>query len=161
EQANDIQSDLPFLLGLMLSLYGYERLRRAVHVKSQVRVAFLIVVPGLVLAATMRPTFWMLAVAWVLACAWGLIAGDRLPDGRKSRAPAAVALATLVALALLAVALDPRSKGFHPLAGGYERRVAGQIGDLGKLIHDVTHGRLVKSMEQHLPQAFFALTLKQ
>src|SRR5947209_3776252 len=67
EQSNELLSDVPFLLGLMLSLYGYERLRRAAGTR-QWAVATATATAGLALAALTRPTFWILAVAWVAAC---------------------------------------------------------------------------------------------
>ena len=136
--AQEIMTDIPFLLGVMLFLYGWERLKLAFAVPvvatpasprlaaedeeatqaSQLRgrgaaraLAYLI--PGLVIALSMRPTFWILAVAWGLVCVWGLLRG-----------PGRGFYATCLGLVFLAgVAfffLDPRTRGFNPLGGGYE-----------------------------------------
>jgi len=60
----------------------------------------------------MRPTFWILAVAWGLVCLWGLVRGPRR------------FYATCLLLVLLVGVsfffLDPRTRGFNPLGGGYE-----------------------------------------
>ncbi len=160
EHSNELLSDLPFLLGVVLSLYGFEKLRRAGDVGQRIG-ALAMIVPGLGLSAVMRPTFWILALAWVAACVWGLIFGDRLAGTTtRSRAPYAIALATLLSLALLGVAMDPRTRGFDPLSGGYERRVTSQLGDFKALLAGVWRQHLPKTMEEHLPAAVFAMALK-
>jgi hypothetical protein len=118
ELTNEIRDDLPFLLGMMTALYGWERLRIAVlndqsrDRKTIVRsIAFLLI--GLALAAVMRPTFWILAIGWVMVCAWGLVTGPR-------RRFYAVCLGTLLIVWFAVAMLDPRVRGFSPLGGGYE-----------------------------------------
>lgn len=152
EQSNEILSDIPFLLGLVMSLYGYEKLRPASTWQERGR-ALAMVIPGLILAASMRPTFWILAVAWIAASGWGLI------RPRGSRAPYAIALAVLAVLAVIGMSLDPRTRGFHPLAGGYEARAASQLSDLRALFADILHHRLGKMMKVHLPLAFFGTAI--
>src|SRR5437868_4885 len=85
------RSHPPFLLGLLLALYGWERLRSNGSagqpipgfdppnkpVKGRWWISLLILLIGLAIAAVMRPTFWILAIAWMIVCMWGLIAGPR------------------------------------------------------------------------------------
>ncbi|HEV2295389.1 MAG TPA: hypothetical protein VGR35_16180 [Tepidisphaeraceae bacterium] len=134
--AQEIMTDLPFLLGVVLFLYGWERLRLALapvvatpassppvplqqatqasqgqeNRKLLAPVAYLLL--GLVIALSMRPTFWILAMAWGLVCVWGVIRGPRKLH------------ATCLLLVFLAGVVffyfDPRTRGFNPLGGGYE-----------------------------------------
>jgi hypothetical protein len=156
--ANELLSDVPFLLGLMLSLIGYEKLRRASGGKSWA-IAIVIAVVGLLLAAGMRPTFWILALAWIVACVWGLSFPENSPRGRR-RPPYLVALGLLIALAALFILLDPRTGGRGVLAGGYEQRVQGQLRDLHKFISDAIDHQS-KTLEEHIPTAFFAFAVKR
>src|SRR5688572_22997885 len=123
ELSHELLTDVPFFLGVLLALYGWERLRLNVGEDSPVEtsgskekserakaIAYLVV--GLVIAATMRPTFWILAVAWVATCVWGLITGPRKFYG--------VCLATIGVVAVAILLLDPRTQGFRPLGGAYE-----------------------------------------
>src|SRR5205823_4688642 len=93
-----------------IALYGWERLRAGGSPKLRPLACLF---AGLALAAVMRPTFWILALAWLMVCAWGLITGPR-------RRFYAVCLAMLVFVWLVVAVADPRVRGFHPLAGGYE-----------------------------------------
>jgi hypothetical protein len=137
ELTNEIRDDIPFLFGMLVALYGWERLRLAIGSdkkgsdpflstgggavikgslpfmsRTAVRAgAFLVV--GLAIAAVMRPTFIILAAAWVIVCVWGLITGPK----RKFYA---ICLGVLMAVWLAMILLDPRTRGFKPLGGGYE-----------------------------------------
>jgi hypothetical protein len=118
ELSEEMLADLPFILGMMMALYGWERLRLATEAREPAArrralpIAYLLI--GLALCGVMRPTFWILAIAWVLTCIWGLIKG---PHRRFFAICLGVLLIVWVAIALI----DPRVRGFHPLAGGYER----------------------------------------
>ncbi|MEA2710869.1 MAG: hypothetical protein QOF78_3470 [Phycisphaerales bacterium] len=153
ELTNEIRDDVPFLFGMLLALYGWERLRIAfgadtpAHFASQatresssaderasqatrvnenreLAAPLTILLIGLAIAALMRPTFWILAIAWALVCIWGLIAGPR----RKFYA---ICLAILIVVWVVVMAVDPRVRGFNPLAGGYERDARASIADAG------------------------------
>ena len=137
--AQEIMTDLPFLLGVMLFLYGWERLKLAFQgqkaegrgqnqkedgatdsssgsafrpLPSALR-ALAYLVPGLILALSMRPTFWILAVAWGLVCVWGLLRGP----GRRFYA---ICLGLVFFAGVAFFFFDPRTRGFNPLGGGYE-----------------------------------------
>jgi len=119
ELTNELLTDIPFLLGLLAALYGWERLRIALlDDANQDRKKFIrplvYLILGLALAAVMRPTFWVLAIAWVMVCIWGLIAGPK----RKFYA---ICLGILLVIWLVVALLDPRIRGFNPLKGGYEQ----------------------------------------
>jgi hypothetical protein len=134
ELTNETRDDVPFLFGMLLALYGWERLRVAIASESNERrliAPIVILLLGLAVAALMRPTFWILAIAWVLACAWGLIAGPH-------RRFYAICLALLVAVWLAVMAVDPRFSGFNPLAGGYERDARASLANVKtKLVENV------------------------
>ncbi|HEX8524372.1 MAG TPA: hypothetical protein VF669_19105 [Tepidisphaeraceae bacterium] len=131
ELTNEILTDVPFLFGLLLALYGWERLRiwgigekpagEASDVIERASrhpwVSLTILLVGLALAALMRPTFWIVGVAWVMVCAWGLIVGP----GKPARRFYLICLGVLALVWVAVLVLDPRTKGFNPLGGGYER----------------------------------------
>ena len=112
ELSEELLADIPFLLGMLIALYGWERLRSDDSPKVGPLACLF---AGIALAALMRPTFWILAIAWVLVCAWGLIS-----DAPKRRFYA-TCLAVLIVVWFAIALADPRVRGFHPLAGGYER----------------------------------------
>jgi 4-amino-4-deoxy-L-arabinose transferase-like glycosyltransferase len=122
QQANELMTDTPFVLGVCLALLGYERLRIALTTRQRLR-ATLITLAGLVLAAVMRPTFWALAAAWIPACIWGLSRGPN----RKSYA---IALGACAAVILLWLAIDPRTTAFHPFQGVYEKDAIEKVENL-------------------------------
>jgi hypothetical protein len=109
--SHELLTDVPFLFGVVTSLYGWDLLKRAQNSKSRIN-AIAVVIPGLIFAATMRPTFWILAGCWIAVCLWGLIVGPRKFY--------AICLGVLLGIWAILIAIDPRYKGFHPLSGGYE-----------------------------------------
>lgn len=113
--SQEVLTDMPFLLGAIAALLGWDMLRTARDTNSRAKAAILMSA-GLALAAVMRPTFWILVLALVCYWAWGLIRGI-FKGGWQLYA------CCLGILALLCVgfwALDPRTGAFHPLSGGYE-----------------------------------------
>jgi 4-amino-4-deoxy-L-arabinose transferase-like glycosyltransferase len=161
--AHEILSDVPFLLGVVLSLYAFDRFQHARENRPRV-VAGLLLVLGLLLCAAMRPTFWVVALALVATCVWGLFrpihpdpAG--LDDARDARARRIACGLTLGLLALAAIVflafVDLRGRG----AAGYEGKLLGRLADfeqkvlvqLPRNVHDV--------LEETLPEAFFGTQL--
>lgn len=120
ELSNEILTDIPFLFGVVLALYGWSLLRLTTDRKKLLRPLSLLI-GGLALAAVMRPTFWILACAWVLVCIFGLITGPRKFYG--------TALVILLVVWSLFYALDPRTKGWNPFSGIYEREVFSKLQD--------------------------------
>src|SRR5438874_10227784 len=76
----EVLTDVPFLFGLVTALYGWELLRQSQGARNTSRHTWrslLIMCGGLAVAASMRPTFWVVAAAWGIVCAWGLIRGPQ------------------------------------------------------------------------------------
>lgn len=115
QQAHELMTDTPFMLGLLMSLLGWELLGESALSRSRRIGAILLLGVGLVIAATMRPTFWVLALAWGITCAWNLI---RHRDKRS-----AIALAAGAVGVVLFALFDPRIRGLNFLKGGYERQL--------------------------------------
>jgi hypothetical protein len=118
--SNEILTDIPFLLGVVTALYGWSLLRLATD-RRRIARALGLLVAGLLLAAMMRPTFWIVACAWVLVCVFGLITGPRKFYG--------LALLILLIVWTLFYALDPRTKGMNPFSGLYEKELFAKLQD--------------------------------
>ena len=154
EHSNEILSDMPFLLGVVLSLLAFDRLERARCTRTRV-IALSMLIVGLILAAAMRPTFWVLALALVFTCLWGLVqpthAGQTAEDRRPRR------LACLMTLGVLAIAagtfagvVDLRGKE----AAGYEGRLRARLDDFRAKVLEPLPQNVYAVCEQTLPEAF-------
>ena len=126
QQSQEVMTDMPFLLGVVAALWGWGRLTKGAPARWR-SVALL--GGGLALAASMRPTFWILAAAMALAFA-GTIAVGR----PRARWAGVIGLAAVLAVAAGWVLLDPRTAGFHPLGGGYERALLQNFGSVGTVV---------------------------
>lgn len=98
QYSNEILTDVPFLLGLLVALLGWERLLTG----HALRRGAIELVLGLALAASMRPTFWVLAVAFILTAAW------KMTTARRRKAWS-IGLCVVVGVAAVFIALDPRT----------------------------------------------------
>ena len=144
ELSNSLLTDVPFLLGLVTALYGWELLKRACDARQGV-LALVLIIPGLALAGTMRPMFWVLGLAWALVCLWALVRGDR-------RRFHVVSLLVLLAVWATLIVFDPRHpRGFHPFAGGYERELLDLLPD----VHRTLGQRVYQALRDEMPVAFF------
>ena len=144
ELSNSLLTDVPFLLGLVAALYGWELLKRAEGARRGA-IALALIIPGLVLAGTMRPMFWVLGLAWALVCLWALVRGDR-------RRFHLVSLVVLLAVWATLIVFDPRHpRGFHPFAGGYERELLDLLPDA----HRTLAQRVYQALRDEMPVAFF------
>lgn len=123
-QSQELMTDIPFMLGVMMSLYGYERLKETLGQASLLRVASLFIA-GLALAASTRPTFGVLVIALVLASAYAAFSNR---DGRRHIHLAIVGGAVLIA-GLLVLA-DPRTVSSAPFSGRYELELRDAVRDL-------------------------------
>ena len=158
EHANEVLSDVPFLLGVVVSLFAFDRLQRARTGKSRAAEMALLVL-GLIFAAAMRPTFWILALALVATCVWGLFkpihAGQKPEDAPSRR------LACLLTLAVLGVAAGVFSlvdlRAGH--SGGYERKLTARMADFQNKVLDPLPHNVYAVLEQTLPEAFFGTQL--
>jgi Dolichyl-phosphate-mannose-protein mannosyltransferase len=132
ELSEEMLTDIPFLLGMLAALYGWERIRTSDR-DSRKPWPLVCLFAGVALAAFTRPTIWVLAAAWIAACLWSVAFGPR----RKFHA---------VCLGLLAVLAMPilLARGVHVFSGGYEQdaltklhSVAGDLaGNLKKMLGD-------------------------
>jgi len=107
---------------------------------------------GLLLAATMRPTFWILLVSLVLACAVGLLRPPRL-------APAITILVLAAAALLFVLALDLRHQGVHPLKGGYEDKVMAKLAALPRTLAEADEGLKHKLLQTHVTMLLHGIEL--
>lgn len=140
--ANEVLTDIPFVLGVSVALLGFERLRLA-QGKQRVGLALLTLIVGLALAAVMRPTFWALALAWSVACVWGLFRGpNRLRYG--------LALAVILAPIAIFLMIDPRANSM--LAGRYEHDAARAVTEFAQT---TWWPRLVAIFDRHLVSVLF------
>jgi hypothetical protein len=147
ELTNEVRDDVPFLFAMMLALYGWERLRIAVEEKRARVAPIVILLIGLALAAVMRPTFWILAIAWLIVCGWGFIAG---PHRKFYATCLGLLLAVWVAVAVI-IATNPSFSSFSPFRGGYERDAADSIRNAGvKVAHN-----LPQMLREELAYGFF------
>ena len=84
---HEVLTDIPFLLGLMAALLGWDLLRAATSKRQHTKAAVLMSI-GLALAATMRPTFWILCLALACAWLWGFVRGTGFAATGSSPPPA-------------------------------------------------------------------------
>lgn len=126
----ELLSDLPFLLGVMAVLVGYEAVfyRRGIaggqedHIRPPARwFVWVLLVGGLVVAVIMRPTMWALLSAIVLSSIWSVANWRRpgQPDGGRTRLPQILVVLFLVAAVAGFSLLDPRHAAGHTM-GQYE-----------------------------------------
>jgi hypothetical protein len=164
EHANEILSDVPFLLGVVLTLYAFDRLLLSRGGRPRLLAAGLLAL-GLLVCAAMRPTFWIIALALAATCVWGLFrpvhrcAGSDPASAADVRWRRLACGVTLGLLALTAVTflllVDLRGRN----AAGYEGKLRFRLNDfeqrvLGQLPHNA-HDVL----EETLPEAFFGTHL--
>lgn len=154
EHANEVLTDVPFLLGVVVTLLGFDRLMEA-RGKGGRAFSLCLMALGLLLAASMRPTFWMLALALGATCAWGLVwrthANQRKEEARARRTGCGLALGML-ALAALAFMLVVDLRGKH--AAGYEGKLSERYGELQKVLSQLPQNAHAM-LEQTLPESFF------
>jgi hypothetical protein len=141
QQAHEVMTDMPFLLGCLLAMLGWEWL--ADPSSRRRRAAWALLPVGLALAASMRPTFWVLALAWVITCSINIV--------RRRERRSMIALAAIVVIALLTAAVDPRVRGLNVLQGGYERELLSIFGNGARRVI----GNVPSLLSDHLPETFF------
>ncbi len=124
----EILTDMPFLTGVLALLAGHEGIfgSRAASTGSG-RAAgrtrwwdWALLVAGLAIAVSTRPTMIGLLTAWIVALIFGVISGRKRPA-------AAVSLLLCLAAAVVFLLLDPRRIPGHGLAGSYEQYAFHQL----------------------------------
>jgi hypothetical protein len=114
QHAHEVMTDTPFLLGCVLAMLGWELLDGRTTLRGKTGATLLLII-GLFVAAMMRPTFWVLALAWVLTCVWNIV--------RRREKRSMIALGVIGIVCVLVAAIDPRVRGLNMLQGGYEREL--------------------------------------
>jgi len=146
QHCHELMTDLPFLLGICLTLLGIAWLHRP-PARRQAAGA-LIAVAGAALAVCMRPTFFALAIAGAVTCAVQMI---------RSRRRLWYAGGILALLALLAGwwAIDPRlSRESSVLSGKYEKLALQHLREMKTGEYWRQRAQSIdRTLERHLPQA--------
>jgi MFS family permease len=137
-------SDSPFLLGVMMTLLGLAWFR---HRRT---AAIILLALGGLLAISMRPVFWALAIALAGAAALGLARGHK-------RIRYAVGFAILLLIIVGWFVLDPRIQGLNLLGGKYEAAVWSKIQHLNQRDW-IEH--LQRSFEDHISESLFGFELQ-
>jgi hypothetical protein len=114
----EILSDMPFLMGVMAVLTGHEAIFGAIERRAR-WWDWLMLIAGLVIAITTRPTMIGLMAAWIITLLWLVAVRRNMIAG----------WAILICSAMVAVFLlcDPRRFGEHGVAGGYEQYAMHQL----------------------------------
>lgn len=137
QQGHELMTDLPFLLGVMIALVGLEAVvggpgRTGMRSTSWPKIAGWLVLAavGFVLALSMRPTAWVLAVAAALWATGIAIAGLRSRETAQRRRgiAAAVTLCVVVLTGIVFRLFDPRSALSD--RGSYERELLERLHQL-------------------------------
>lgn len=140
QQSQEVMTDAPFLFGCVMAMLGWELL--AVETtRARLIGATALLLLGLLFAATMRPTFWVLAVAWGIVIAWNVI---RYRDRRSW-----IGLGVIGVLTAFAAW---RLQSANILKGGYEQQFLQSLSALGEKL--TRNGLQLFSHE--LPEAFFS-----
>ena len=132
QQAQELMTDLPFLFATMVALLGWERLGIATTLQRRVTSSIFMVF-GLFMAATLRPTFFVIAAAFVLVALY------RMARYRERRWLISLCVMTGVMLAFALI--DPRVRGMNPFRGGYEQQFINGIATLSQRLNE-NAGRL-------------------
>ncbi len=113
----EILTDVPFVFGVMALLAGHEAIfDRLPHANGKARWwDWALLVGGLVMVMSMRPTMIGLLIVWMAALIWSAIRGR----GPRKIATAAVMIGVVAAIVF--VRLDPRVGADGAASGGYER----------------------------------------
>ncbi len=151
EHANELMTDMPFLLALCLVLLGYGLMRRAKETPPKLR-AMMLLATGLGIAASMRPTVIGLAAAIGLACVWHILRGN----DRRSHA---FVLGLLALMMIAAVALDPRENP-HKAQKGYAQSLVRKVKGLIATASDSADQEEIKARNQR-PTRGIAKTMRR
>jgi hypothetical protein len=144
----ELLSDMPFLLGVMAFLAGYEAIfhRR----RDGRRVTWFDCVlfsGGLLVAVAMRPTMWALLAAAVLALLWSVVRGP-------TRWPQLITCLAIVMAAVIFWKIDPRHSGSS--LGNYEDAVFNvKFSHFSTLLHDMVFDYAPRFFNGTLAQALF------
>ncbi len=145
QQAHEIMTDLPFLLGVCLTLLAMARVRRAASISSRLLWAGLLLL-GAATACSMRPTMWILVAAGIGAAIL------HIARTRRWKVPVLI-IAVVLAFVAIWAACDPRG---GPFSGKHERSVVRHIQNLGEEQSSARLGaaeRFTRLTSAHVPEA--------
>lgn len=141
-QAQEIMTDTPFLCAVVWAMLAWEWLA-GVQTRRRRFGTVALLAAGLFVAATMRPTFWVLAAAWAATALWNV--------ARKRERRSLIALGVLAAVLMAFMAVDPRARGMNVLQGGYEKQLVMLLPDLGARMQ----ANAQTLFAREIPEAFF------
>ncbi|MDB5326873.1 MAG: hypothetical protein JWM57_2442 [Phycisphaerales bacterium] len=146
QQPQEIMTDTPFLCAVVWAMLGWEWLGLA-KTRRCMTTAIALLAGSLLIAASMRPTFWVLGAAWAIAAAWNVV------RWRERRSLISLGLLVLVFIAFMAV--DPRGRGMGLFNGAYEKQLLVILPDLPHRVM-ANAGTL---FTHEIPEAFFSENL--
>lgn len=155
QQAHEVMTDMPFVLGVVAAMLGWEYMGKSATPPDKkpnthrALTGIMLLAFGLLLAAVMRPSFWVLALALGLTCCWNVI--------RRREKRSLIALMVLMLVGILFALADPRVRGMNFLLGGYEREFLSLIGQAGQRAKQA----LPQLFHTEIPEIFFSETLTQ
>jgi hypothetical protein len=163
QYANEILSDMPFFLGLVVTLLGFDQVMAATD-RKWLMIGVINTFVGLVLAAAMRPTFMILGVALVAACLWAIIRGRvgiGLPFAEVNPiSPAAIRWRAVLLIGAFVIAtilfigiIDIRSRQGGFLSGGYEERMVSKLQNFEIKVKPLLSYNIGELLEDALPMA--------
>jgi len=174
----ELLSDLPFLLGVMAFLCGYEAIfhRRQIddeshvesssdrhlayarpHAKARARwFDWIFLFGGFALAVAMRPAMWVLLAAIGLAVLWSLVAGA--VRGKLNWGHLLVGLAVAGAT-LLFLWIDPRSNNSRSLPQYEDYFLHWRFTHLGEVFSEMVHQNVPELLNGVLSKAMFGCAI--
>jgi hypothetical protein len=170
QYCHELMTDVPFILGMFVALFGYDLLLKAIDAgdRRQVLRAVLVCGIGLVVAGSMRPTFWILAAALGISVCVEL--------ARRGHPGRGIALAAVMGVTVLLLFINARiylhthvltliwqdtseplpvQLQAHHALGGYENEFIGHLEDDSDLI--VARARAM--LYDDLPKSFFGVRM--
>ena len=154
----ELLSDLPFLLGVLAFLVGYESIffRRRDGAAARTRwFDWVFLILGLAIAVAMRPTMWVLLAAIVLAVLWDLIRS--LSRGSMRWAPVLLAATVVLAAALFIHYDTRRGNGVRPQYEEYFLNI--RLSHPAEVIHDMLHTSIPELCQGVLAKSLFGVTI--
>lgn len=159
--AFQIRNDMPFLLGVMGFLTGYEGIaRRGRGDEKQAGVwglrnpvmPWVLAVGGLAVAVAMRPAMLALVAAIIVGTVWGMVVRRGGGKLRKRHFVAAIAVIAVVGAFYV---LDPRHGGEEGTAGQYEETTAGVLKQPGQLVLRIFRPATLEGFSRCAAEAMF------
>jgi hypothetical protein len=151
--AFEMRSDMPFLLGVMAFLVGYEGMFGARPAAASRKLQpWLLMIGGLALSTVMRPTIWVLLLAILCTLAYTAV------RGRMRWRAVALFVGVIIAVALTFRALDPRRSS--SVADDYEAiAIRSVTTDLGGTLSNAVYNNLHDLLYLATPDALMQVRL--